>query len=131
MTGHVRYKDNDYIEVFDAVPWLFGVPFAYLRIGTATSTRTTASGWCPVTPGSWGAYMLWAVMLLNIYRSPVRERPQVDGTTRLDYRTKRRWPSARTCVVISRSTGAADSNHTTLGTKTRPTGGATETGRLT
>ena len=58
MTGHVRYKDNDYIEVFDAVPWLFGVPFAYLPYWYRDLDTHYGFRLVPGYTSRWGAYML-------------------------------------------------------------------------
>ncbi len=88
MTGHVRYKDNDYIEVFDAVPWLFGVPFAYLPYWFRDLDTHYGFRLVPGYTSRWGAYMLGGYVY-NIYRSPHENGPKLDGTTRLDYRTKR------------------------------------------
>jgi len=30
VTGEVIYKDNDYIKVKNAIPWLFGIPVGYM-----------------------------------------------------------------------------------------------------
>jgi hypothetical protein len=59
MTGHARYKDNDYVEVFDACRGILG-RFGLPALLVSDSTRTTASGLCPVTLRGG---LLWAVCL--------------------------------------------------------------------
>lgn len=88
MTGHARYKDNDYVEVFDAVPWLFGVPFAYLPYWFRDLDTHYGFRLVPGYTSRWGAYLLGGYVY-NIYESPHEAGPKLDGTTHLDYRTLR------------------------------------------
>ncbi len=88
MTGHARYKDNDYVEIFDAVPWLFGVPFAYLPYWYRDIDTHYGFRLVPGYTSKWGAYMLGGY-IYNIYESPREAGPSLDGSTHVDYRTER------------------------------------------
>ena len=88
MTGTVRYKDNDYAEIYDAVPWLFGVPFAYLPYWFRDIDTHYGFRLVPGYTSRWGAYMLGGY-IYNIYDSPRAAGPKLDGATHLDYRTER------------------------------------------
>jgi lipopolysaccharide export system protein LptA len=88
MTGHVRYKDNDYVEIFDAVPWLFGVPFAYLPYWFRDIDTHYGFRLVPGYTSRWGAYMLGGYVY-NIYESPHGGGLKLDASTHLDYRTER------------------------------------------
>ena len=88
MTGHVRYKDNDYVEVFDAVPWLFGVPFAWLPYWFRDIDTHYGFRLVPGYTSRWGAYMLGGYVY-SIYESPHETGPRLDAATHLDYRTRR------------------------------------------
>ena len=88
MTGHVRYKDNDYVEIFDAVPWLFGVPFAWLPYWFRDIDTHYGFRLMPGYTSRWGAYILGGYVY-NIYEAPHGAGPKLDATTHLDYRTER------------------------------------------
>lgn len=88
MTGHVRYKDNDYIEVYHAVPWLFGVPFAYLPYWYRDIDTHYGFRLVPGYTSKWGAYLLGGYVF-NIYEPPGGRGPKLDGSTHVDYRTRR------------------------------------------
>ena len=88
MTGHARYKDNDYVEVFDAVPWLFGVPFAYLPYWYRDLDTHYGFRLVPGYRSKWGAYLLGGYVY-NLYEAPQADGPKLDASTHLDYRTKR------------------------------------------
>jgi len=88
ITGHARYKDNDYVEIYDAVPWLFGVPFAYLPYWFRDIDTHYGFRLIPGYTSKWGAYMLGGYVY-NIYESPRATGPKLDASTHLDYRTRR------------------------------------------
>ncbi len=88
MTGEVTYKDNDYITVKHAVPWLFGVPFAYMPYWYRDLDRSYGFRLVPGYTSEWGAYLLGGYVF-NIYTSERESGPKLDGVTHLDYRTKR------------------------------------------
>ena len=88
MTGHARFKDNDYIEIFDAVPWLFGVPVAYLPYWFRDIDTHYGFRLVPGYTSRWGAYMLGGYVY-NMYESPREAGPKLDASTHLDYRTER------------------------------------------
>ena len=88
MTGHARYKDNDYVEIFDAVPWLFGVPFAYLPYWFRDIDTHYGFRLVPGYTSRWGAYLLGGYVY-NMYESPRADGPKLDASTHLDYRTER------------------------------------------
>jgi hypothetical protein len=88
VSGHGRYKDNDYVEVFDAVPWLFGVPFAYLPYWYRDLDTHYGFRLVPGYTSKWGAYVLGGYVY-NIYDSPRQDGPKLDGSTHVDYRTER------------------------------------------
>ena len=88
MTGDVRYKDNDYVEVYDAVPWLFGVPFAYLPYWFRDIDTHYGFRLVPGYTSKWGAYVLGGYVY-NLYESPRDAGPKLDASTHLDYRTER------------------------------------------
>ena len=88
MTGHVRYKDNDYAEVYNAVPWLFGVPFAWVPYWFRDLDTHYGFRLVPGYTSRWGAYLLGGYVY-NIYEAPHESGPKLDATTHLDYRTER------------------------------------------
>ena len=88
LTGTARYKDNDYVEVYDAVPWLFGVPFAYLPYWFRDIDTHYGFRLVPGYTSRWGAYMLGGYVY-SIYDSPRAKGVSLDGRTHLDYRTER------------------------------------------
>ncbi len=88
MTGTVVYKDNDYVEIYDAVPWMFGVPFAYLPYWFRDIDTHYGFRLIPGYTSRWGAYMLGGYVY-NIYESPRADGPKLDGKTHLDYRSER------------------------------------------
>jgi lipopolysaccharide assembly outer membrane protein LptD (OstA) len=88
ITGTMRYKDNDYVEIYDAVPWLFGVPFAYMPYWFRDIDTHYGFRLVPGYTSKWGAYLLGAYVY-NIYDTPRAEGPKLDGKTHLDYRTSR------------------------------------------
>ncbi|MDR2849016.1 MAG: hypothetical protein LBW77_00475, partial [Verrucomicrobiota bacterium] len=88
VTGDVRYRDNDYIAIYDAVPWLFGVPFAYLPYWYRDLDTHYGFRLVPGYTSRWGAYMLGGYVY-NVYESPNGAGPKLDASTHLDYRTKR------------------------------------------
>ena len=88
ITGDARYKDNDYIEIFDAVPWLFGVPVAYLPYVYRDLDTHYGLRLVPGYTSRWGAYFLGGYVY-NVYDSPREAGPSMDGATHLDYRTRR------------------------------------------
>jgi len=88
MTGSVRYKDNDYVEIYDAVPWLFGVPFAYLPYWFRDIDTHYGFRLIPGYTSKWGAYLLGGYVY-NIYDAPHGNGPSLDASTHLDYRSER------------------------------------------
>ncbi len=86
--GTARFKDNDYVEIYDAVPWLFGVPFAYLPYWYRDLDTHYGFRLIPGYTSRWGAYLLGGYVF-NIYDSPRADGPSLEGKTHLDYRTKR------------------------------------------
>ncbi len=88
MTGHVRYKDNDYIEVYNVVPWFFGVPCAWLPYWYRDLDTHYGFRLVPGYTSRWGAYLLGGYVY-NIYDSPHGKGPRLDASTHVDYRTKR------------------------------------------
>jgi lipopolysaccharide assembly outer membrane protein LptD (OstA) len=88
VSGDGRFKDNDYVEVFKAVPYLFGVPFAYLPYWYRDIDTQYGIRLVPGYTSKWGAYVLGGY-IYNIYESPRDAGPTLDATTHLDYRTRR------------------------------------------
>ena len=88
VTGRARFKDNDYVEVFDAVPWLFGVPFAWLPYWYRDLDTHYGFRLVPGYTSRWGAYVLGGYVY-NIYEAPHENGPKLDASTHLDYRTER------------------------------------------
>ena len=88
VTGHGRFKDNDYVEIFDAVPWLFGVPFGYLPYWYRDIDTHYGFRLMPGYTSKWGAFVLGGYVY-NVYESPHAAGPSLDAQTHLDYRTKR------------------------------------------
>lgn len=88
ITGDVRYKDNDYVEIYNAVPWLFGVPFAYLPYWYRDIDTHYGFRLVPGYRSKWGAFLLGGYVY-NIYDSPRQTGPKLDAATHLDYRTRR------------------------------------------
>jgi lipopolysaccharide assembly outer membrane protein LptD (OstA) len=88
MSGHGRFKDNDYVEIFGAVPHLFGVPFAYLPYWYRDLDTHYGFRLVPGYTSKWGAFLLGGYVY-NIYAAPGGKGADLDGTTHLDYRAKR------------------------------------------
>ena len=88
VRGRGRYKDNDYVEVFNAVPYLFGVPFGWLPYWFRDLDRHYGFRLMPGYTSKWGAYLLGGYVF-KIYEAPKDTGPKVSGSTHLDYRTRR------------------------------------------
>lgn len=88
VTGRGRYKDNDYVEVYNAVPWLFGVPVGYLPYWYRDIDKHYGFRLIPGYTSKWGAYVLGGYVY-NVYESPHQAGPSLDAKTHLDYRMKR------------------------------------------
>lgn len=88
IRGDGRYKDNDYVEIFHAVPYLFGVPFAWLPYWYRDLDTHYGFRMMPGYTSKWGAYLLCGYVF-NIYESPGDAGPDLYGTTHLDLRSKR------------------------------------------
>lgn len=88
MSGHGRYKDNDYVEVYNAVPWLFGVPVGYLPYWYRDIDKHYGFRLVPGYTSKWGAYVLGGYVY-NVYESPHEAGPVLDAKTHVDYRTRR------------------------------------------
>ncbi|MFA7173036.1 MAG: LptA/OstA family protein [Kiritimatiellia bacterium] len=88
VTGNVIYKENDYIVVKNAVPWLFGIPVGYMPYYYRDLDRHYGFRLVPGYTSKWGAFLLGGYVF-NIYSSERGAGPNLDGRTHLDYRTKR------------------------------------------
>ncbi|MDD4622194.1 MAG: LptA/OstA family protein, partial [Kiritimatiellae bacterium] len=88
VSGRGRYKDNDYVEVFNAVPHLFGVPFGYLPYWYRDIDTHYGFRLIPGYTSKWGAYLL-GTYVFNIYEAPRENGPMLYGSTHLDLRTRR------------------------------------------
>jgi len=88
LTGDARVKDGEYVEVYDAVPYMFGVPFLYLPYCYRAMDLDYGVRVYPGYASRWGGYVLLAYKL-NIYRSPKQEGIKLDATSHLEFRTKR------------------------------------------
>lgn len=87
VTGHGRFKDNDYVEVFNAVPWMFGVPFGYLPYWYRDIDTHYGFRLVPGYTSKWGAFLLGGYVY-NVYEAPREAGPTLHGKTHLDYRSK-------------------------------------------
>ena len=88
VTGELIYKDNDYIKIKHAVPWLFGIPVGYLPYWYRDLDRHYGFRLIPGYTSDWGAFVLGGYVF-NIYTSERASGPDLDGVTHLDYRTER------------------------------------------
>jgi lipopolysaccharide assembly outer membrane protein LptD (OstA) len=88
VSGHGRFKDNDYVEIFSGVPWLFGVPCGYLPYWYRDLDTHYGLRLVPGYTSKWGAYLLGGYVY-SLYDSPRANGPSLDGSTHLDYRTER------------------------------------------
>lgn len=88
MRGDGRFKDNDYVEVFNAVPYLFGVPFAWLPYWYRDLDMHYGLRLMPGYTSKWGAYLLTGYVF-DIYEAPGGKGPHLYGSTSVDLRTKR------------------------------------------
>lgn len=88
VTGHGRFKDNDYVEVYDAVPWMFGVPVGYLPYWYRDIDTHYGFRLVPGYTSKWGAFLLGGY-IYNIYESPRADGPSLDAMTHVDSRLKR------------------------------------------
>ncbi len=86
--GHGRFKDNDYVEVFHVVPYLFGVPFGYLPYWYRDIDTHYGFRLIPGYTSKWGAYVLGGYVY-NLYESPRAAGPSLDASTHVDYRSMR------------------------------------------
>lgn len=88
LNGDARIKDGEYAELYDAVPYLFGVPFFYLPYWYRAMDLDYGVHLYPGYTSRWGGYVLFTYKL-NLYRSPKKDGPKLDGTSHLEFRTKR------------------------------------------
>ncbi|MDA3924305.1 MAG: hypothetical protein PF904_06390 [Kiritimatiellae bacterium] len=88
VTGEVIYKENDYIKVKNAIPWLFGIPVGYMPYYYRDLDRHYGFRLVPGYTSKWGAFLLGGYVF-NIYSSERESGPVLDGITHLDYRTMR------------------------------------------
>ncbi len=79
--ARARIYKQQYISAFNMVYYLRGVPFFYLPYYWFDTNRSGKWDFVPGYSSRWGAF------LLSSYSYNVH--PNVEGTTRLDYRTKR------------------------------------------
>lgn len=86
VRGDGRFKDNDYVELFHAVPYLFGIPFAYLPWAYRDLDTHYGLRMMPGYTSRWGAYLKNAYVY-NLYRTPGGY--SFSGSTHADYRTRR------------------------------------------
>ncbi|MBQ9432091.1 MAG: LPS-assembly protein LptD [Kiritimatiellae bacterium] len=88
MRGNGHFKDNDYIDVYNVVPYFLGVPFAWLPYWYRDLDTHYGFRMMPGYTSKWGAYLLTGYVF-PIYDSPNDAGPNLYGTTHLDFRTKR------------------------------------------
>lgn len=86
VRGSGRYRDNDYVEVFNAVPYLFGVPFAYLPWAYRDLDTHYGLRLMPGYTSRWGGYLMTGY-LWNVFRT--KGGYALDASTHVDYRYRR------------------------------------------
>ena len=86
VRGAGRYRDNDYVEVFNAVPYLFGVPFAYLPWAYRDLDTHYGLRLMPGYTSRWGGYLMTGY-LWNVFRT--KGGYALDASTHVDYRYRR------------------------------------------
>lgn len=88
MSGHGRFKDNESAEIWSAVPYLFGVPFAYLPYWYRDLDAGYGLRSVPGYTSRWGGFLL-NTYKYNLYSSPYAAGSKLDAETQVDYRTSR------------------------------------------
>lgn len=88
MRGDGRFKDNDYVEIFNAVPYLFGVPFAWLPYWYRDLDTHYGFRMMPGYTSRWGAYIL-SGYVFDIYEAPGGNGPHLYGSSHVDVRSKK------------------------------------------
>jgi lipopolysaccharide assembly outer membrane protein LptD (OstA) len=88
LAGDARLKDGDYAEVYNAVPYLFGIPLFYVPYWYRALDVDYGIRVHPGYTSRWGGYVLLSYKL-NIYRSEQKEGPKLDATSHLEFRSKR------------------------------------------
>jgi len=83
----IRLRENDYADVYGAVPWFFGVPVAYLPYWYRDLNTHYGLRLMPGYTSDWGAFLLGAYVF-NIYDQP-RGNKQVDAKTHVDLYSQR------------------------------------------
>lgn len=88
VAGDARLKDGDYVEIYDGVPYAFGVPFFYFPYFYRALDVNYGVRVYPGYTSRWGGYVLLSYKL-NIYRSEKPDGPIIDATSHLELRSKR------------------------------------------
>jgi len=104
VRGDASFKDNESISIYNAVPYLFGIPFAYLPYWYRSLNGEYGLRLTPGYASKWGAYVL-GTYAFNVYTSERggSEGLKLDSLSRFDYRTLRgvgvgetlRWDAKR------------------------------------
>ena len=102
IRGDATFKDNESASIYHAVPYLFGVPFAYLPYWYRSLNGEYGLRLTPGYASKWGGYVL-GTYAFNLYTGERSEGVKLDSITRLDYRTLRgvgagetlRWDAKR------------------------------------
>lgn len=88
IEGEARLKDGDYVEFYNGVPYVFGVPFLYFPYWYRALDVDYGVRVYPGYTSRWGGYVLLSYKL-NIYRSAKQDGPKLDATSHLEFRSKR------------------------------------------
>ncbi len=88
IAGEARLKDGDYVEIYNGVPYVFGVPFFYFPYWYRALDVDYGVRVYPGYRSRWGGYVLLSYKL-NIYKSEKQEGPKLDATSHLELRSKR------------------------------------------
>ena len=88
IAGDARLKDGDYVEIYNGVPYVLGIPFFFFPYWYRALDVDYGVRVYPGYRSSWGGYVLLSYKL-NIYKSEKQEGPKLDATSHLEFRSKR------------------------------------------
>ena len=107
VTGDASFKDNESISVYNVVPHLFGIPFAYLPYWYRSLDGEYGLRLVPGYTSRWGAFVL-GTYAFNVYSGERAEGVKLDSITHLDYRTLRGVGAGETLRWDAKRLGAGE-----------------------
>lgn len=88
LAGNGSFRDNDSVELWNCVPYLFGIPCGYVPWGYRDLDAHYGLRSMPGYSSRWGAFLL-NTYSYNLYHAPHSSHAKLDAATQFDYRTKR------------------------------------------